>query len=312
MSAVEITAVICTHNRDSYLDRCIRSVLDQKLAGPAFELLVVNNASTDDTPAVCRRFAAIENFRVVDEPVAGLSRARNRGWQEARGRYVGYLDDDAVAVDGWLQGVMDAFGAADPAPEWVGGPIELEWEAASPPWIDAELRVSLGEVDLGAAPRFLAPGERLGGGNSFYQRRVLEETGGFNERLGRRRGALLSAEETDLQHRLQAGGGRLYYHPAIRIMHHVPRERIEPSYFYRRYYWGGRSDRTMAKSLEGVAYQPLELESRQGSRLLRLAGNFFRAAGFAGRAERIRSRVYLAYVFGWVVQSLTGSGGNGR
>jgi glycosyltransferase involved in cell wall biosynthesis len=312
LSAVEITAVICTHNRASYLERCIRSVLDQKLAGPSFELLVVNNASTDNTPDVCGRFAAGESFRVIDEPVAGLSRARNRGWQEARGRYVGYLDDDAVAVAGWLQGVKDAFGADDPAPEWVGGPIELEWEAASPGWIDAELRVSLGEVDLGATPRFLAPGERLGGGNSFYQRRVLEELGGFNERLGRRRGALLSAEETDLQHRLQAAGGRLYYHPAVKILHHVPRERLLPSYFYRRYYWGGRSDRTMAQSLAGMAYQPLELESRKGSRLLRLAGNFSRAAGFAARAERIRARVYIAYVCGWVVQSMMGSGGNGR
>lgn len=309
MRAVDVTAVICTHNRESYLDRCIRSVLDQKVTGGTFELLVVNNASTDGTPAVCARFAGEKNFRVVNEPVAGLSRARNRGWQEAAGRYVGYLDDDAVAVDGWLQGVLDAFGGDDPSPEWVGGPIDLDWEAEPPGWIDAELRVSLGEIGLGDAPRYLEPGERLGGGNSFYRREVLEKTGGFDENLGRRKGALLSAEETALQHRIQSGGGRLYYHPAIRILHHVPQERMKPSYFYRRYYWGGRSDRTMARNLEGLSYRPLELEKSSGSRVIRLAGNLFRAAGFAGRTERIRSRVYLAYVLGWLTESFGGATG---
>lgn len=305
--APEITAIICTHNRASLLEKCIRSVLDQSLERSRFELIVVDNASEDETPAVCERFSAEPSVRIVREPVPGLSRARNAGWRQARSRFVGYIDDDATAVPEWLESALEGFGADSSGPEWVGGPIDLEWEADPPPWIDAELRVSLGEIELGGVARFLGPGERLGGGNSFYRREILEETGGFDVRLGRRKGMLLSADETELQHRIQNRGGRLYYHPGVRIHHFVPRERILPSYFYSRYYWGGRSDRTMREVLAEMTYRDLELEKQEGSRLGRLTRNICAAANpFASPDERIRARVYLAYAAGWIAQSLAG------
>jgi len=304
-----ITAIICTHNRAVLLEKCIRSVLDQTLERRHFELIVVDNASEDGTPAVCERYSAEPSVRIVREPVPGLSRARNTGWRQARGRYVGYIDDDATAAPEWLESALQGFGGDAAGPEWVGGPIDLEWETTPPPWIDAELRVSLGEIELGGEARFLGPGERLGGGNSFYRRRILEETGGFDVRLGRRKGMLLSADETELQHRIQNLGGRLYYHPGVRIHHFVPRERALPSYFYSRYYWGGRSDRTMTEVLGGMTYRDLELEKQEGSRLGRLGRNAFAAVNpFGPPGERIRARVYLAYVAGWLIQSLAGGG----
>jgi glycosyltransferase involved in cell wall biosynthesis len=303
----EITAIICTHNRADLLEKCIRSVLDQTLERRRYELIVVDNASTDETPAVCERFSGEPSVRIVREPVPGLSRARNTGWREARGSYVGFIDDDATAVRGWLESALKGFGENDPRPAWVGGPIDLEWETLSPPWIDAELRVSLGEIDLGTEARFLKSGERLGGGNSFYRRRILEETGGFDVRLGRRKDLLLSADETALQHRVQDSGGLLFYHPGVRIHHFVPRERTLPSYFYSRYYWGGRSDRTMGDILAGMTYRNLELEEQRSSRLVRLGRNMFAAVNpFGSRGGRIRARVYLSYVAGWIAQSLSG------
>jgi len=293
-----VSAVICTHNREAYLDACIRSALEQTLSADRYELIVVNNASTDGTPAICERYTDVPNFRYVYEAEPGLSHARNRGMQEARGKYVGYLDDDAVALPSWLSGVVNAFRDPKPAPVWVGGPIELQWHAPAPDWVDAELRVALGEVALGDHPRFLNPSERLGGGNSFFNRKILEKAGGFDTRLGRKKNVLLSGEETALQHVLQSQGGKLFYHPDIHILHDAHPDRIHPIWFYKRYYWGGKSDKVMAKALQGLEHPDLVLEKAEGHPLFRLLSHFFCAGFHLNKAKRIRSRVYLSYVAG--------------
>ena len=301
---VKITGVICTHNRERFLDRCIKSLCAQTLDSSLYEILVIDNGSTDQTRQICDHYAEQVNFRYLYEPVLGLSTARNTGWHHAKGAYVGYLDDDATAADTWFEKALWCFEHIEPVPEWVGGPIDLEWEVPGPAWINEELCVPLGKVDWGEEKRFLTkPWERLGGGNSFYLKSILEKMGGFDSRLGRKKNLLLSGEETQFQHRLRAMNGHLYYHPGIRIFHFVPVERMEPQFFYRRYYWGGITDYIMSKTLKDVSYQAIaEPEEKQGSTLLRLLKNLGRAIGLSrNRGAVIRSRIYLAYVYGWLV-----------
>lgn len=150
----EISGVICTHNRERYLEKCILSLLDQSLDADRYEILVIDNGSTDSTKEICDRFIEQPNFRYLFEPVLGLSQARNTGWQQAKGKYVGYLDDDAVAVRTWLEKALWSFEHINPLPEWVGGPIELEWEVNAPPWITDEYKVALGWLDWGERERF--------------------------------------------------------------------------------------------------------------------------------------------------------------
>ena len=82
-----------------------------------------------------------------------------------------------------------------------------------------------------------------------YQKERLNAVGGFDERLGRIGGRLLSGEETQIQKRIEAQGGYLYYHPEISVRHFVPKERSRPGWFYRRYFWGGRTDYIISKTL---------------------------------------------------------------
>ena len=300
-----ITAVICTRNRARQLDLALRSLLRQTVPRAQYEILVVDNGSTDDTPAVCAAQASA-GVRCVAEPVAGLSRARNTGWREARGDVVGYLDDDGQAAPGWLAGVLETFRDVRPAPAWAGGPIDLDWRVPPPAWLDAPMQECLGALDLGNEPRWLAPHERLGGGNSFFPRALLAELNGFDERLGRVNNLLLSGEETQLQRRIEARQGRLYYHPAIRMLHDVPPERVRPAFFYRRYYWGGITDtvirRTLREHLPGAGAALPTAMSRGGTRtrdtLRRALPRIVAAAGVATRDNRIRGRIYLAYVLG--------------
>jgi len=91
-----ISVVICTHNRGFYLRKAITSVLAQDMPASEYELIIIDNKSTDDTAQVVASFAAA-NVRYIHEPQLGLCFARNTGWYSAAGTYVAYLDDDAIA-----------------------------------------------------------------------------------------------------------------------------------------------------------------------------------------------------------------------
>ena len=183
----------------------------------------------------------------------------------------------------------------------------MEWETNSPDWVNEELNVPLGKVYWGEKPCRLTYDQRLGGGNSFFQKVRLKELGGFEEQLGRKHGSLLSGEETQLQKRIEAEGGFLYYHPGVCIRHFVSAERTRPSWFYRRYYWGGVSDYIMGKTLESKGLLPDDKmeEVTKGNRreqIERVMRNFWRSLGvFSSEKEVIYGRIYMSYVWGWIV-----------
>jgi len=298
----EISAIICTHNRADFLDKCIQSLYNQTLEQGQYEVIVVDNASTDETETVCHKYRGYPCFRYVKEPIPGLSRARNTGWQSARSDYIGFIDDDATAGPKWLEQALYCFKDCKPQPEWVGGPIYLDWETEHPSWISEDYLAALGKIYWGDSPRFLdRKGERLGGGNSFYQKSILKKLDGFDIRLGRKKGLLLSAEETQFQHRLQALNGLLFYHPDVSIKHFVPKERTNPGWLYRRYYWGGRSDFIMEKSLRNMRHEKLVNELPGDSLIIRLSKNLLKSLGLAfSKAETIRGRIYFSYVIGYI------------
>ena len=300
--------MICTRDKAHFLDKCIKSLLRQSLDPTKYEILVVDNGSADATENILGKYDQESILRTVYEPVVGLSRARNTGWRNAKGQYVGYIDDDAVAEVRWLESALWCFENFSPMPDWVGGPIDLEWEIACPDWINEELSIPLGKVYWGDKPCRITKDQRLGGGNSFFPKTRLEELGGFEERLGRKHGSLLSGEETQLQKRIEAGGGFLYYHPGVCIRHFVSAKRTKPSWFYRRYYWGGVSDYIMGKTLNSKSFQnDIHTEGRSNrnrrkEQISRVMRNSRHSLGlFSSREERIYGRIYMSYVFGWFV-----------
>jgi len=274
----------------------------------AYEILVIDNGSTDATADVLEEYEAKHGVHWLYEPVVGLSRARNMGWKNVRTPYLGYIDDDAVAAPAWLETALDCFKNVNPKPVLVAGAIHLEWNIAPPSWINDELLIPLGYVYWGNTPRFLSSSECLGGGNSFYDRSFLSAFGGFNKSLGIKGNRLLWGEETQLQKRIEAEGGFLYYHPGVCIRHFVSVERTRPSWFYRRYYWGGVSDYIMGKTLNSKSFQnDIHTEGRSNlnrrkEQISRVVRNSRHSLGlFSSREEKIHGRIYMSYVFGWFV-----------
>src|SRR5712671_6825521 len=102
-----ISVIIATHNRADLLAIALKSLARQTIPPAEYEVIVVDNASSDQTPAVVRQMSpAMPQVRYVFEERLGLSWARNAGLEAARAPYVAYLDDDAKAEPEWLEALL--------------------------------------------------------------------------------------------------------------------------------------------------------------------------------------------------------------
>jgi len=241
---VRISAVICTLNRAAYLAKAMESLVNQTYPKEYYEIIVVDNGSTDNTREVVEQFSQLARIRYIHEPIKGLSRARNTGWQAASGKYVAYLDDDAIACPHWLDKMMEAFETAEPRPASVGGKAVPLWESERPAWLEDRMLGAYAIVDWGKQARFFKPlsPEHHVGCNIAYTRTVLQECGGFNVNLGRKGGNLLSNDENLIRQYIDSHGLGIYYDPEILVEHVVPKERLTRRFMLRRRFWQGISD----------------------------------------------------------------------
>lgn len=245
--------LICTHNRASDLAACCEALL--ALEGPpeSWEAVVVDNASTDDTPAVAREWAARlgGRLRVVREDAVGLSKARNRAIAEARGEVLAFLDDDALPVREWLGALIEVL--SEPSVMAAGGPVEPRFEGELPPWLGERYLAYLSVWDRGPVVVPLVYNEYPRGASMAFRREVFEKLGGFSEHLGRKGKKLLSCEETELCLRIERAGGRIFYAPGARVRHKVAAGRIDQGWMAARFFSQGRSEAILEWQHGGMA-----------------------------------------------------------
>lgn len=242
MSKPQISAIICTHNRSSYLGAAIDSLLCQDFED--FEVVLVDNGSSDDTKEVVNQRLGNLRLRYVWEPVVGLSVARNTGAQTGKGEILAYLDDDAVASKNWLKCLERAFKTNDNL-MIAGGKVGLIWPVnlSSPKWLSAGLAENLGAYDLGDKMIYIErPNLTPRGLNYAIRRCFWEEIGGFDVNLGRVGKNLLSNEELHVTEMALKGGWQVAYLPDAVVGHNVAPERIRRSWFLRRGWWQGISE----------------------------------------------------------------------
>ncbi|HEX3035187.1 MAG TPA: glycosyltransferase [Thermodesulfobacteriota bacterium] len=245
--SILISAIICTHNRADYLAKALQSLVDQHTPKDKYEVIVVDNCSTDSTKEVVGKFSGAGNIRYIYESALGLSHARNAGWRNARGRYVAYLDDDAIACPIWLDKILEVFETVTPRPGCVGGKADPLWEAPRPTWLSDKLVTGLTVIDWFDTPHVLVDLRQkwLVGANIAFPVEVLERVGGFTSGLDRAGKNLLSSGDVFLEKQILKAGYSCFYHPEIAVSHHIQRSRLEKRWFIRRYYWQGVSDAAM-------------------------------------------------------------------
>jgi glycosyltransferase involved in cell wall biosynthesis len=242
MSDPQISAIICTHNHEEYLGAAIDSVLEQNFH--SYEVVVVDNASSDRTRDIVAERLANPQLNYVYEPVLGLSVARNTGAKEARAPILAYLDDDAVASPLWLRAIYNAYQSNEKL-AIAGGKVTLLWpNGVTPPkWLSSELAGTLGAYDLGnSIVQIKNPQLTPRGLNYSIRRTFLEQVGGFDVNLGRVGRNLLSNEELQMTELALQSGWQVVYLPDALVAHNVALERLERSWFFSRGWWQGISE----------------------------------------------------------------------
>jgi glycosyltransferase involved in cell wall biosynthesis len=236
-----LSIAVCTLNRAALLDDALASLaVPGTRRGAPFEVLVVDNGSTDGTRSVGERWAARAAFpvRYVRETAPGLSAARNRAIREAAAEWLWYVDDDVLFSPGWLDGVLDGL-RRFPDASALAGAVTLAFEPAAPAWLPAAALPYYGMTRLGDVPRRLGPTENPVGANMGFRRAVFDAVGLFSEGLGRTGETLRSCEETDLMDRLRQRGLVAAYVPAAEVRHRIRADRATMRWLRRRAYWGG-------------------------------------------------------------------------
>jgi len=207
-----VSVILCSHNRAAHLKETLASLRTTDVpAGWTVEILLVDNASTDDTPAVMRAFehprAAV---RVLQEKSRGLSHARNCGVRAARGRVLLFTDDDVRVPEGWIEGMATPI--LEESADAVAGGVELS-AASQRAWMTVRHR------DLLASTERIDPEcpERMVGANMAVSARVFEAVPGFDPALGP--GRLGLGGETLFSLQLRAAGFRIVSAFEVAVRH---------------------------------------------------------------------------------------------
>jgi glycosyltransferase involved in cell wall biosynthesis len=238
--APRVSVVLSTYNRGPLLHDALRSVLAQDpAAAPDFELIVVDNNSTDDTRTVVEAFAAADNrVHYVFEHEQGLSFARNTGIRCARASLIAFTDDDVRIEANWLAAIVGAF-EEQPEAAVVGGRVLPIWPATPPAWLTRDHWAPLALVDHGDAAVSVTLDNPicLVGACTAYRRSVFDEVGLFASDLQRVKNGIGSLEDHEFLLRVLRSGRTGLYDPRIVVHAEVQCDRIERHY-HRRWHAG--------------------------------------------------------------------------
>ena len=246
---MDLSIVISTYNNAASLMRTLESVAKQNADKSAWECVVVNNNSTDDTTARVAAFAkehADINIKLVDEPQQGLSYARNRGVAESKGQVIAFIDDDETINEGFVSAYIDLFlnhGA------FVGaGALKVCYDSARPKWMSHYTEKMIANpLDLGKSITYISRDVTPTGGNMAFNREVFNLYGGFDVDLGRKGKVLSGGEENDMFDRIRDLGERIFYTPHAIAYHHIADRKLTAEYFDRLAYGVGVSKRLRAE-----------------------------------------------------------------
>lgn len=244
--------ITCTYNRDKYIEQTLQSVCDQKYPDNNYEIIVIDNNSTDNTPSICEEFRAKypnKNFRYFKEMNQGLSFALNRGIKEAQGEFLIFVDDDETIIPQHLER-LDNHLRTYPEAVLCGTPVIPVYEIPEPKWMSRfTQRLIGGYFDQGKEVKILEAKNYPGTGHTIIKKELYERYGNYNTELGRKGTSLIGAEDKDMFNRLKNNNIVCYYLPDIPIYHHIPPNKMTDEFFHKLTYSIGKSERIRTKAV---------------------------------------------------------------
>jgi glycosyltransferase involved in cell wall biosynthesis len=236
-----VTVAVCTYNRADRLPGLVATLREQECSLP-FEILIVDNNSSDNTQEVLAALAAGEGvpLRYVRETVPGIVPARNRALDECMGStYMVFMDDDEIPKPGMLVAALDAFERE--GAECVGGKVKVPFEPGErPAWLRDELLGFLAEVDHGAEPFWITDtSTSIWTSNAAYRMEIFRDGLRFDKRYNRVGKFGFGGEDALMFETLLERKVRIRYRPDMEVEHHVEKWRFTRGYFLKLHYTAG-------------------------------------------------------------------------
>jgi glucosyl-dolichyl phosphate glucuronosyltransferase len=243
--SIDISVILCTYNRSARLRTALKSLLACDRTGiAAWELIVVDNNSTDGTHAVVEEFRRADPHTVRSLFCAelGKSHALNAGIAAARGELLVFTDDDLTFAPQWLRSYAEAMrtGATGYA-----GRVVAVWDSPRPRWLSEDgphrLMDVIVQYDLGEAVLTVPPTRPPFGANMAFRRTAFTRHGPMRTDLGRVGRTSLTGEDTEFGRRVMGARERIEYIPSATAYHPVDQFRLQRRFFLDYYYQFGRS-----------------------------------------------------------------------
>ena len=240
-SEMQISVILCIYNGADSLPAALTSLSKMSIPdGMSWEVVLVNNNSTDETGKIIEEFARTSGFTVqhLFEPKQGRAFALNAGIRKARGEIIAFTDDDVIVDPQWLVGLSNMFATFECIA--LAGRVKPLWDKPQPDWLEMEGQQVVGHFDYGEQPIQINLSPL--GANSAFRRSAFEKYGLFRVGLGVNKSEIGGTEDDEFGRRLLQAGEKIMYAPDAIIHLPVESHRLTKDYFLRWFYSMGKAN----------------------------------------------------------------------
>lgn len=252
-----LSIIICSYNRASYISDALTSLYRQTAVLNEFEVIIVDNNSTDNTKevyAIWRQTNTNGQFTFISETKQGASFARNTGATIAKGEWVCFMDDDAVATPNYVENILKHI-QNKPDAVGFGGRIIPKYIPSEPKWMSYYVSSLVGNFDYAPIACAFENGKYPLESNMIVKKSVYDQIGGFNVNLPGVVGTLrIGGEGKELFYKILALGHIIYYDPAICVHHVVEVKKLTSEYMCRVASGIGRGEKTRTLAISKATY----------------------------------------------------------
>lgn len=297
----KISVAVCTYNRSDVLPKCLESLVDQTTTLEFFEVLIIDNNSTDETKKIADDFCEKHtNFKYIFEEKQGLSHARNRATTEAKGEFLAYIDDDAIADREWVKNILDAI-KTDSSMVAFGGPIYPWYKSEKPKWFKDEFGLySLGDEHLQLNLQNHPFG--LSGSNMIFKKDILAKYNGFSAEYGMAGNKIAFGEESLLFNKMLRNNENVQYFPDLFVYHLVSEKSFSLKNAFKRSLQNGK---TIAKIRKAKILSVDFIKKFCMLYLSFLELAFFFVPGFFSKAILYKKLKKFGYFAGYIIEILS-------
>lgn len=256
-NTIGLSIIVCTYNRAYIIEECLHSIVKYISTDIQYEIIIVDNNSTDNTESVIANFSkTIHHTRYIKEPTLGLSNARNKGCEVALYDYLCYLDDDAKVTNNYFSELLKMINTPSQF-ACFGGPYIAWFPFGKPKWLPSyfgnkpiiQKQAGVLQIDKGL----------LTGGNFIIRKDILKQIGGFSPKLGMNGQKIAYGEEDHIQQLLLDNSYVIGYNPKLIIEHAVLPQKLQLKWHFKSSFEHGKTRELLSIKNRNIIHPLIEL-----------------------------------------------------